>query len=67
MIVSSRSYILNFVIKYIMTVHAHPVLEGPFVFLPVPTPSFGDQLKLKNNVRDGRKLPGSSRLGRMLI
>lgn len=30
-----------------MTVHTHPVLEGPFVFLSVPTPSFWDQLKLK--------------------
>lgn len=36
--------------KDIMTVHTHPVLEGPFVFLSVPTPSFWDQLKLKNKV-----------------
>lgn len=42
----------NEVIRYtdIMTVHTHPVLEGPFVFLSVPTPSFWDQLKLKNKV-----------------
>ena len=33
-----------------MTIYTHPVLEGPFVFLPVPTPSFRDQLKLKNKL-----------------
>lgn len=50
-----------------LTVYTHPILKGPFVFLSVPTPSFWDQLKLKNNARDGRILSASNRLGDTLF
>lgn len=33
-----------------MTNRTHPVLEGPLVFLSVPTPSLRDQLKLKDKL-----------------
>lgn len=51
-----------------MTIHTHPVLEGPFVFLPIPTPSLRDQLKLKRqDIRDSTKRPVSPWLGTILL
>lgn len=36
--------------KLIVSIHTHPVLEGPFALFPVPTPSLRNQLKFKNKL-----------------
>lgn len=58
---------LHLIKKLIMTIHTHPFLEGPLVFLPVPTPSFRDQLKLKHTLLEiALNSPALSRIGNTL-
>lgn len=47
-----RNKKIHIIKKLLMTIHTHPILEVPFVFLPVPTPSLRDQLKLKETISE---------------